>query len=128
MASDVAAPAILCHPQSVSLPPDLARVADSWPALPPHIREAILTLCDAGLRSSVAISPVASCPHAAPASPTRSDLEEVAHRTAKECRHIVQACIREEEWQDADQEFFEVIADGIAELTSSIEVEGWDAD
>jgi hypothetical protein len=27
-----------------------------------------------------------------------------------DCRHIIQGCLREEEWQDADREFFDVIA------------------
>jgi hypothetical protein len=33
----------------------------------------------------------------------------VAWRIAKKCRGIVQACLREEEWRDADREFFRVI-------------------
>jgi hypothetical protein len=36
-------------------------------------------------------------------------LHEAAKRMARECRHIVQSCLREEEWLDADAEFFAVI-------------------
>jgi hypothetical protein len=46
---------------------------------------------------------------------TGSDLEEVACHNAKESRQIVQACLREEEWQDAEQAFVRVIKGGIAE-------------
>jgi len=37
--------------QSVQLPEAVARIALSWPLLPRHIREAVLTLTDAGLAS-----------------------------------------------------------------------------
>lgn len=36
-------------------------------------------------------------------------LETVAYRCAVNCRRIVQTCLREDEWGDADQEFFAVI-------------------
>jgi hypothetical protein len=36
--------------------------------------------------------------------------EDAAMQVARECRYIIQGCLREEEWQDADQEFYEVIA------------------
>jgi hypothetical protein len=52
MASDVAASAAPSNAQSVLLPPVLARIAEVWTVLPPHIREAILTLVDAGLAVS----------------------------------------------------------------------------
>ena len=39
--------------QSVSMAPAVGRIADLWTALPPHIREAILTLVDAGLLDTV---------------------------------------------------------------------------
>ncbi len=32
---------------------------------------------------------------------------------ARRCRHIIQACLREEEWRDADFEFYMIIRDGI---------------
>jgi hypothetical protein len=34
--------------------PDVARLAEAWPNLPPHIREAILTLVDAGVFAATA--------------------------------------------------------------------------
>jgi|ThiBio_1000_plan_1041568.scaffolds.fasta_scaffold13735_3 hypothetical protein len=36
---------------------------------------------------------------------------EVAIRIARRCRKIVQACLREEEWADADREFYRVARD-----------------
>ncbi len=39
----------------------------------------------------------------------RSNNDARAWQLARKCRHIVQGCLREEEWQDADQEFFEII-------------------
>lgn len=41
------------------------------------------------------------------------DIREIAWRLAQQCRSIVQACLREEEWQDVDREFCEVIAQSI---------------
>ena len=40
----------------------------------------------------------------------RKSREELAMRLSQGCRYIIQGCLREEEWQDADQEFFQVIA------------------
>jgi len=34
------------------------------------------------------------------------EIHETAIRIARRCRHIVQACLREEEWADADREFY----------------------
>ena len=45
----------------------------------------------------------------APVEHRRPEFDNVAWRLARECRQIVQGCLREEEWQDADREFFEVI-------------------
>ncbi len=42
--------------------------------------------------------------------------DEAAWHMAQKCRNIVQACLREEEWLDADREFFQVISAGIGEL------------
>lgn len=82
----------------------MIRIAESWDHLPPHIREAIQTLIDA-------VSPIER------AQPSRSNAPEMANeaawRMARECRNIVQSCLREEEWRDADQEFFEVISKGL---------------
>jgi hypothetical protein len=38
--------------------------------------------------------------------------DETAWRIAQECREIVQSCLREEEWGDADREFFRIISGG----------------
>jgi hypothetical protein len=38
---------------------------------------------------------------------------ETAVRMAVQCRRIVQACLREEEWIDADREFYAVIREGL---------------
>jgi hypothetical protein len=114
MASDVAVQAAPSHPQGVLLPPALARIAEAWPGLPPHIREAILTLIDATARvpQAAELSAVS-----APTAEARfrdgygGGLEETARRIARQCRHVVQACLREEEWQDADCEFFDIISE-----------------
>lgn len=36
---------------------------------------------------------------------------EAAIRIARRCRMIVQACLREEEWAEADREFYKVARD-----------------
>ena len=48
MASDDAVPAVPSHSEGASRPAAVARIAEAWPGLPAHIREAILTLVDAG--------------------------------------------------------------------------------
>ena len=42
-----------------------------------------------------------------------SQTHETAVRLAVQCRRIIQACLREEEWVEADREFYEVIRDGL---------------
>jgi len=32
---------------------------------------------------------------------------------ARRCRHVIQACLREEEWGDADFEFYMIIREGV---------------
>jgi hypothetical protein len=44
---------------------------------------------------------------------------EAAIRIARRCRHIVQACLREEEWADADREFYKVARDELEALRST---------
>lgn len=44
---------------------------------------------------------------------------ETAIRIARRCRHIVQACLREEEWADADREFYKVARDELEALRSA---------
>ena len=38
---------------------------------------------------------------------------ETAVRLAVQCRRNVQACLREEEWAEADREFYTVIREGL---------------
>ena len=40
----------------------------------------------------------------------------LAKRMARACRRVVQACLREEEWRDADLEFYAIILAGLEEL------------
>ncbi len=42
---------------------------------------------------------------------TDARTHETAIRIARRCRNIVQACLREEEWADADREFYKVARD-----------------
>lgn len=43
-------------------------------------------------------------------------LHQAAKQMSRQCRHIVQGCLREEEWLDADAEFYAVIMHGLQEL------------
>jgi hypothetical protein len=40
----------------------------------------------------------------------------LAMRLARACRNVIQAVLREEEWRDADHEFYLVIRQGLEEL------------
>jgi hypothetical protein len=40
--------------------------------------------------------------------PTDALTHETAIRIARRCRYIIQAVLREEEWSDADREFYRV--------------------
>ena len=40
--------------------------------------------------------------------PTDARTHETAIRIARRCRNIIQAVLREEEWADADREFYRV--------------------
>jgi hypothetical protein len=55
------------------------------------------------------------------------EIEDAARRMARACRRIVQACLREEEWADADEEFERVILAGLKNLEASRERNGEDA-
>ena len=46
--------------------------------------------------------------------PTDASTHETAIRIARRCRHIVQACLRDEEWADADREFYRVCREELA--------------
>jgi hypothetical protein len=43
-------------------------------------------------------------------------VHHLAIRVARACRNIVQACLREEEWGDADREFYKLIREGLEEM------------
>jgi hypothetical protein len=43
-------------------------------------------------------------------------LPAAALRMARRCRHIVQGCLREEEWADADAEFYSVILEELQQV------------
>lgn len=45
--------------------------------------------------------------------PTDAATHEAAVRLAVSCRRIVQACLREEEWIEADRQFYLVIREGL---------------
>jgi len=96
-----------------SLPPSVSRIADAWPALPPHIREAISTLVDAAAPTPQVRTSVRSSDPLSTDGRSRSDLEGLARQMAKECHHVVQGCLREEGWKNADEEFFGIIATGL---------------
>lgn len=44
------------------------------------------------------------------------ELHAIARRVARRCRWIVQGCLREEEWRDADIEFYRVVCDELLRL------------
>lgn len=95
------------HCQSVYMPEAVIRIAESWDQVPPHIRDAIETLVEATAAGGQRFE--------------RPDREnggvshhgDLARQIARECRSIIQPCLREEEWQDAEEEFFEVIKAGL---------------
>ena len=45
--------------------------------------------------------------------PTDAATHEAAVRLAVACRRVVQACLREEEWIEADRQFYLVIREGL---------------
>ncbi len=50
---------------------------------------------------------------------TNNELQELAARLAMQCRQIIHSCLREEEWQDADGEFFDVILEGLQQVNGN---------
>jgi hypothetical protein len=50
---------------------------------------------------------------------TNDELRELAARLATRCRWIIQACLRVEEWQDAADEFFDVILEGLQHVNGN---------
>jgi hypothetical protein len=99
------------------LSPAIVQIAAVWPGLLPHIREAILTLVDGGrARGEETTLQATSCLESVAVQPSQGllDVCEIAWPIAQQCRSIVQACLREEEWQDGDTEFCDVIGREIA--------------
>lgn len=47
---------------------------------------------------------------------TNDELNELSAALAIRCRRIIQCCLREEEWQDADEEFIEMILEGLEQV------------
>lgn len=45
--------------------------------------------------------------------PTDAATHEAAVRLAVQCRRMIQACLREEEWIEADRQFYQVIREGL---------------
>ena len=81
---------------------DLQLIAHVWPQLPEEVRTAITMLVKANVPNMPDLKSLAE--------ERRKRREDSAMRLAQDCRYIIQGCLREEEWQDADQEFFQVIA------------------
>ncbi|MBX9653887.1 hypothetical protein K2Y11_09760 [bacterium] len=100
-----------CHSSNDTnnLPDSVRRIADAWSCLSPNIREAILTLVDAG-RITIGRH---NHREIETARDDRRD-DRLTWRLARECRSIIQGCLREEEWRNADLAFFDVIQAGLA--------------
>ena len=48
--------------------------------------------------------------------PADTAIHMLSIRLARQCRFIIQACLREEEWADADREFYRVIRRGLEDF------------
>jgi hypothetical protein len=81
---------------------DLQFIAQGWPQLPQAVRTAITMLVKANDSNLPDLKSLAD--------ERLKRGEELAMQIAQDCRYIIQGCLREEEWQDADHEFFCVIA------------------
>ena len=51
--------------------------------------------------------------------PTDQKTHETAIRIARRCRHVIQVCLREEEWPDADREFYRICREELERWTQS---------
>jgi hypothetical protein len=79
-----------------SIGPDLQAVMSGWNRLPDAVRTAITMLVRAN---------VPELPDPEKVNDERDkNRKAAAMQIARDCRFIVQRCLREEEWQDADQE------------------------
>lgn len=54
---------------------------------------------------------------AAGAEPGCDRLHVLAQRMARACRHVIQGCLREEEWIDCDEAFVEIILAELQQFT-----------
>jgi hypothetical protein len=81
---------------------ELQRVIETWDALPEVIRIAVMALVGTVV-PRLGGSPV-------PTQWSRTAVDATAWRLARDCREIVQGCLREEEWHEADREFFGIIS------------------
>lgn len=71
----------------IDLPSAVMHIAAVWLQLPPHIRDAILTLAD-----------VTACEKQhSELKRRKGDFGEIARRLPRDCRIIIQSCLREEE-------------------------------
>lgn len=75
-----------------------------WFNLPDSLRNAIFAVANSAVLSHPP-QPSSDCPRS-----------ELANELARECRNVVQSCLREEEWADADREFSLIISRGLARL------------
>jgi hypothetical protein len=80
---------------------DVQFIAHAWPQLPEAVRTAITMLVKANVSNPLGLESLAE--------ERQKRREELGMHLAEECRYIIQGCLREEEWQDADQEFYEII-------------------
>ena len=51
--------------------------------------------------------------------PTDDRTHQAAIRIARRCRHVIQVCLREEEWPDADREFYRICREELEQWTQS---------
>lgn len=51
--------------------------------------------------------------------PTDKGMHETAINIARRCRHVIQVCLREEEWPDADREFYRICREELERWTQS---------
>ena len=49
------------------------------------------------------------------------ELWRIARHLGRGCLHVIQSCLREEEWGDADEEFARIIFDGLKQRGISAE-------
>jgi hypothetical protein len=55
--------------------------------------------------------------------PVDKTIHETAIALARRCRSVIQAVLREEEWRDADYEFYLIIRAGLEEFASAVKRE-----